>query len=697
MKAQAGSISARRIDDQRRKSQAKFSIIALIVMSAITAIPATAADAGASPPDKQFNYLDEIVVHAEKLDQSMMNTAASVVVVDSGALEQQAGKGTKDLLALIPNITTTGTGNFAPAVRGVDGTGPAQGADAFLAGTRSRLNVQIDGRPTSYNEIVFGDVSIWDVQQVEVLRGPQSALQGRDAIAGTIAVVTKNPTFNTEASARVVGSNYDGREYDAAFSAPIVSDQLAFRIAAQYTSSESFLSMTGFDGANNPGEFTSTTVRGKLLYAPTSNFSTLLTVNYAETRAPQAEIVARPFNNDVSSPPHMPVFQPRTESGILATNWKLSDAATLVNTLSYTDLNVQRFAPAGTGNANIDGNQIVEEPTLRFKAMDGQITGLGGLYFFYAHEHDYLDLIGGGTFADNTWTAAGYGEATYAFSNHFDVTLGARYEQETHERHGQLAFFLINFDEVSRVFLPKAIFAWHPTNTFTVGVDADRGYNGGGAGFTYFPPFTSYTFSPEYVWDYEGFVRASLADGRLALTGNVFYSRYHDMQLPFYLGAQSIVIRNANEAETHGLEFNARWHALQNMEVFGMVGLLKTEITSDPGSGAEGNNLPRSPLLTTDFGVRYTHSRGFEFNVDARYSDSYFSDVLNTPRAKVGSFWVANAQLGYRFPHTRVFGYANNIFNGDNPILISPGATPNADVANLLHPRTYGAGVQVDF
>jgi iron complex outermembrane recepter protein len=699
MKAQAGPSPASRNDCRIQRSQAKhFFIISIITAAAmVAAIPASAQNAGASPTDKQSNSLDEIIVRAEKQGRTVMDTATSVVVIDASALEQQSGTGTRDLLDLIPNITTSGTGNFAPAVRGIDGTGPAQGADAFLAGTRSRLNVQIDGRPATYNEITFGDVAIWDVQQMEILRGPQSALQGRDAIAGTIAVETKNPTFDTEGSARVVGSNYDGREYDAAFSAPIVSDQLAFRIAAQHSSSESFVSFTPFDGSNNPGEFSSTTVRSKLLYAPTSEFSTLLTLNYAETRAPQAEQITRPFDSDVSSTPQMPVFQPRTESGILATNWKLSDAATFTNTMSYTDLKVLRFAPAGTGNVDIDGNQIVEEPNVRFKALDGQLTGLGGLYFYYAHQHEYIDLIGGGTFADNTWTAAGYGEATYAFSPQFDLTVGARYEEETHERQGQLAFFLIDFDQVNRVFLPKAVLTWHPSSTISFGVDADRGYNGGGAGFTYFPPFAAYTYSPEYVWDYEGFVRASLADGRVALTANVFYSRYHDMQLPYQLSAESIVIRNADAAETHGAEISAVWRAVQNLQVFTSLGLLKTEITNDPGSGAEGNDLPRSPRLTADFGIRYSHPQGVEFSVDARYSDTYFSDVLDTPRAKVGPLWLANTQLGYQFPHTRVFGYVKNIFNSDSPILIAPGATPDADIANIQHPRTYGIGVQVDF
>jgi outer membrane receptor protein involved in Fe transport len=202
MKAQAGSSPASRNDRRRQRSQAKYSfVIAIVAAAMVAAVPASAQNASANPPDKQSNSLDEIVVRAEKQGRSIMDTATSVVVIDAAALEQQAGTGTKDLLELIPNITTSGTGNFAPAVRGVDGTGPAQGADAFLAGTRSRLNVQIDGRPATYNEITFGDFAIWDVQQMEILRGPQSALQGRDAIAGTIAVETKNPTFDTEGSA----------------------------------------------------------------------------------------------------------------------------------------------------------------------------------------------------------------------------------------------------------------------------------------------------------------------------------------------------------------------------------------------------------------------------------------------------------------------------------------------------------------
>lgn len=148
--------------------------------------------------------LQTVIVTADKLGRSLQDTPASVVVLKAEELERRAGATTtRDVLANIPNIVYTGTGNIAPTVRGVDSTGASQGVDAFIAGSRARLNMQIDGRPASYNEIVFGDSALWDVQQVEVLRGAQSTLQGRNAISGTIATKTKDPTFTTEGAVRL--------------------------------------------------------------------------------------------------------------------------------------------------------------------------------------------------------------------------------------------------------------------------------------------------------------------------------------------------------------------------------------------------------------------------------------------------------------------------------------------------------------
>jgi iron complex outermembrane recepter protein len=673
-------------------------LVRTAVLAALTA--ATAANAQEQSSANAGFVLDEVTVTAERLGRSLMDTSTSIVVLDAQDLERRAQiEGARDLLARIPNITTTGTGNFAPAVRGVDGTGPAQGADAFLAGTRPRLNVQIDGRPASYNEVVFGDVGIWDVAQVEVLRGPQSALQGRNAIAGTLAVKTNDPTYDTQARVRVVGGNYKNREYAAAFSAPLVDEQLAFRVAAQRKSSESFIKMRGYEGVSDPREIESTTARAKLLIEPKAlaGFSTVITLNHSKIRSPQGESAARPFNDHLSSVPVDPIFEPRTNSGIIGTKWEINDALTFSNTLAYTDFNIKRHTEAGSGNANIDGDELVAEPLLHFTGLDGRLSGLGGLYYFKAQQDEFIDLIGGGTFNDRTETKAAFGEATYALTDRFDVTFGARLESEHRERVGSVAIFAIDLDETYEVFLPKLVLTWHAMPGLTVGTVVGRGYNGGSAGFTYSEPFESYTFDPEYVWNYEAFVRASLADGKVALIGNVFFSQYKDMQLPFSLSELSTVIRNADKAETYGVELGAKWRPVRDLELFGEVGLLQTKVTSYPGSGIEGNDLPRSPATTANVGMIYDHPSGLQFTIEARYSEAYYSDVLSDPRGKIDPYWLANAQVGYTFSRVKVFAYGSNLFDADDPIFIYPGATPAEDSANILRPRTYGVGVQVEF
>lgn len=149
--------------------------------------------------DEGSGGIPEIIVTAEMIRRPQMLTGNSAVILTRKDLEDRSGLDTvRDVLETVPNLTlVTGTGK-APTLRGVDGTGPAENANAFFAGSRARLNWRIDGRPASYNEVVFGDIGLWDIDHIEVLRGPQSTLVGRNAIAGTVVVATIDPTFVRE-------------------------------------------------------------------------------------------------------------------------------------------------------------------------------------------------------------------------------------------------------------------------------------------------------------------------------------------------------------------------------------------------------------------------------------------------------------------------------------------------------------------
>jgi outer membrane receptor protein involved in Fe transport len=662
---------------------------------------ACAASAASTAAIAQLPAPETVVITGEKIARSLMDTASSVEVLRGVDIEQRGLDTTSGLLGQIPNLVVTETSNLAPAVRGLDGTGPAQGADAFFAGTRPRINFQVDGRTLSYNEVVFSDAALWDVDRVEVFRGPQSTLQGRNAIAGAIITRTRDPSYNFGAGGRVLFGDYETRQYSGYVTGPILDDQLAFRLSADVRRSQSYVDFEPFPGIEDPDLYESISLRGKLLFEPAGapGVSALLTLSHVDHIAPQDLGVARPFEDHVAAFPRMPRFGTRADSAILDAGWEITEGLALRGVFSATDLRVRRWSDPGAGNAVINASEYVAEPRLEFQAFGGMISGFAGVHVFRNTQDEEIDLFGGGGFDDSTDTDAVFGEATWNVVTDVDLTFGGRLEREKRRRTGVIGPFVIDFDETYEVFLPKFVAMWRANPALTVGASVARGYNGGAAGFTYDPPFVSYTYDPEFVWNYEAFVRKSFAEGRGMATLNAFYSSFRDLQLPFDLNPDpaiwSYVIRNADEAESYGAEASLRY-TFAELQLFASVGLLQTEVTNYPDSGIEGNEFARSPAFTTAFGANYMHPSGFEVGTDIRFTDTYHTEVVNDPFDKAGSYWAVNARAAYHFRGARVFVTVENIFDTAQPILLSPGATRDEDVANILHPRRFQFGVAFD-
>ncbi|HVV28307.1 MAG TPA: TonB-dependent receptor [Rhizomicrobium sp.] len=655
---------------------------------------AVAQDAGQAGQSS----LETVIITAEKNPQSLRDTPASTVVTTAADLDNLAETyTTTSLLERIPNIVVTSPGNSAPAVRGLDGTGPASGADAFFAGSRPRLNYQVDGRTLGYNDSIYLDSALWDVQQVEVYRGAQSTLQGRNAIAGVIAIKTKDPTFDWEGDARVLAGNQGEEQVSGAVSGPLIDDLLAFRLAADFRQSEFYVPFTSYPEDKNPGRYRSIGLRGKLLLTPAGNVTSLLTIAYNDARAPQSGYVAKPYDDLVAAAPLQPVFRVRTGTLISDTNWTIGDLFSAELNLSGSDFRVDRYSPVGQGNARIDGQEYVAQPFLRAHTEDGRLSGFIAAYVFRTHQNESIDLFGGGTFHDRTETTAGFGELTYKFTPALRLTAGARYEEENRYRVGSDGPFVINLDATYKEFLPKATLAWDVLDNVTIGATAGRGYNGGGAGFTYSAPFISYEYKPEFVWDYEGFVRASLLDHRLTLTGNVFYNDYKDLQLPFVFNPTSTVIRNAERATTYGAEVQANYKPVEDAEIFASIGLLQTKVNEDADPTIQGNELPRSPAFTSDVGFNVTPWRKLTVGADLRYTDAYYSDAFNNARGKTSPYAIVNAQVSYDFEAARIFVATRNLFDSRAPVVIGPGTTPAQDIATLTRPRTFTVGLERKF
>lgn len=492
------------IEARRLKRGSTFALISSIC----------AADGIVLAQDDSVIELEPIKVTGEKTVRTVKTTSASVSVLTDEDLRERPGNATlEEVLGQLPNLLSTGTGNFAPTIRGSDTTGPAQGATAFIAGTRPRTTVQIDGRPLTYNEFIFGQTELWDVERVQVFRGPQTTLQGRNSIAGAIVIDTKDPTFEYEGGARAIFGNYGTRQFSGVVSGPIVDDQLAFRVAVDQRYHESFVEVVMPPvGVEDPNEEDATNVRGKLLFVPQAQpeFSAKLTYNHADNRQPQTEGVDAPFEDRTltnTTPGQFPLFATDVDSGILDLGYFLTPRLELRNATTYSDVKVNRLTDPGSGIAEILADEFTNETILEYTAPEDGLQAILGTYYFNAKTDESIDIAGGGNFDDETQTAAIFGEGTITFFDKLDFTLGGRYEHEERERGGSLGDFVIDLDETFAAFLPKVGVAYRPSDRFTYGATVQRGFNGGGAGIAFTPPFPSFIFDEEYVWNYEAFVR----------------------------------------------------------------------------------------------------------------------------------------------------------------------------------------------
>ena len=667
-----------------------------------TMLLAAGAAAHAQGPGNSESDQD-IVVLGEKQGRSIKETSTSLTIFDANALLTRPDiNSAQDILSRLPNTTQLGKSGIAPSIRGVDGTGPALGANAFLAGTRSRINIQVDGRPITYNEIINGDPQLWDVEQVEVLRGPQSTYQGRNAIGGAMFIKTRDPGANFEAGGRLVIGEQSTRQAAAYISVPLIGEQLGVRVSADYKESDSFVDMAPTPYAAHPEQYRAHTIRAKLVMRPNAleGFTGNLIFTTSKFRGPQVEASKRPFSDGIS--PYTgtePVHIPSTTSGIANLAYEVSDTLTLESMNSYTDFKFIRHA--ANAPARIDGDEIIWEPRARFKSAEGRFKGVIGAYYYRSKQKEQIAIAGLARFVDRTKTLAGYAEGTLELTDQLKVSAGARYEEEKRRRFNTAGLFVVNLDDTYKAFLPKFGISYDITPEATVGVSASRGYNGGGAGFTFNPPFVNFSFGPEFVWNYEAYIRTEIRPS-LSFNANVFYSDYEGMQIPFDLNPDPLlnsqIILNAKDVKNYGAEIGLRWRPVPMVEIFGDIGLLHTKVHAK-GFVIDGTELARAPDVTGNFGALYRDPNGFEASVDARYSGGYFSDEVNFPGGRVGSYWMANAQVAYNFPIVRIFASLTNIFDTRKPLALNTGndATLANDLAYLPNPRRLMGGIQVKF
>ncbi|WP_071524199.1 TonB-dependent receptor domain-containing protein [Providencia sneebia] len=628
-----------------------------------------------------------IIVTGERFDRREVETGSSLNIITQKELERRPDLNSlTQVFKNTPNVIDTGLGNELPSIRGIEGS-TAVGAMAFITGARPRLNVSIDGHTSNYNDLAFGSKSTWDMRQIEVYRGPQSYAQGRNAIAGSVVAQSNDPSNKYEGAARLGYGNQNLRQYSAMLSGPLINEELLFRLSVDRQDRKSFEHLAKYSPAGDSRKFESTATRAKLLWLPSAfpDFYSRYTFYHVDSRTPQGEFKPRNEFETFRS-----VFQIRSATNIWDVGYEINDTLKFENKAIYSNFIQDRYALPVGGPARVEGHEFQIEPILKFDTE--KYRGLLGLFYYNSPQDETVLINVKNAYRDKTNTKAVYGEITFDPSEHIEINMSARYEEEEHKRYGG-SLFVVDYENTEKVFLPKFDAAWLFNDNHRVGAKVVRGYNPGGAGVSFTPPFKIYQYDTEYVWSYELYHRWISADNRLKLSTNLFYNDYKDLQVPYYDMSGYAIMDNADKAITYGAEFNLNWQANDDINLYAGVGLLKTKIkeyTENPSY--ENNKLSRSPSYTLNAGGSYQLPAGFEVGANMNYTDSYYSSVSNSRDSKTNGYSQANAYIAYNFKNGRVTLYTENAFDSHEKTKIITGG-----YTTYQQPRLVGISTELRF
>ncbi|MEM6909359.1 MAG: TonB-dependent receptor [Pseudomonadota bacterium] len=338
---------------------------------------------------------EPIIVIGTKQNVDVQDTAESVEVFTAERFDRENLFDIGDALARTPNVSVI-AGNLAGiSIRGINRLGTNG------AGQGAAINVFQDGVPLARRALEFGSSSAWDIEQLEVLRGSQSTVQGRNSIAGAVVLQSKKPTFDWEAAARLRAAEFGTLQTAGAISGPIIADQLAFRVSADYQESDGFITDT-FSG--DRFDFReSLTLRGRLLFQPEaiSGLSALLTMEYNDRlNGDQPRVISPPGDLNFD-PQSRTTFEGRKDTSDFE-SWKaiadityaFSDSVTLKLLGTYEDAD---SVIDGTQRALNQPDQLVlvvngQEETYSAEARlefdFDELTGFVGGYYFSNERND---------------------------------------------------------------------------------------------------------------------------------------------------------------------------------------------------------------------------------------------------------------------------------------------------------------------
>ncbi|NIB38367.1 TonB-dependent receptor [Pseudomaricurvus alkylphenolicus] len=701
----------------------------LVSMSLIS--PTLWATETATSDDELAFQIEEIVVTANRRSESLQEAAVTVSAFSSASLDKAQIERITDLQFSSPGLNIDSfSGDTQITMRGV-------GTNAFGIGVDNSVAVYVDGVYMSRQSVA--NQEFIDVERIEVLKGPQATLYGRNATGGAINIVSKAPSEQLEMEMDVRVGNYQSRRYRAAISGALGSKTVLGRISVIKSENDGYSEnllpgSEDFDRIDNNG------VRAALLITPTEDLDITLRADYSEQDGSgvayqRVESTALAFsfpfgpfgpNGTYDSSPRRAYHnlednRPARQYGYNAKVEYNFDSATVTSISAYNrgetgptfedldDSEIDLLHNNGTTSTSSTYSQEIVLTSAPGDGSDGNFDWLLGALYMKddARQNDsyfvYGPLPTESKTLDNTAYAL-FGEASYYLSEKLVATLGLRYSHESKEMLDVNSG--IDYQDDWSDVSPKLGLKYIVSDDIMIYANLAKGFKSGG----YNIQDASNSFDPEELWSLESGIKSTLYDGRVRLNASAFLYDYSDMQVnqsylhPFF--GPTLFIDNAGEAEVFGAELEVLGQITDRLSLGLNLAYLNAKFSdgieiSDPDTtlpvDVSGNALPKSPDWSASLSAQYAIpvfnlgelSLGLEYYYQGENYHSPFEEDLI--RSDSYDNINANATFTSNDEHWHVSVFGRNITDEE----IVSGVT--ADSFGLIHtyaaPRTYGIEV----
>jgi iron complex outermembrane receptor protein len=671
-------------------------------------------------PAKEAATIEAVVVTAQKRQERLKDVPISISVLGGKDLEESSFQGVTDALETVPSLAATRTpqgGGTQVVLRGVGAGGP-------LFSGASPVAYYLDSAPFALTiSAIAPDPNIYDLKQVEVLRGPQSTLYGANAENGVVRVLTNDANlYNFEFKARTLSSttqggdgNYGG---DMAINVPIIDGKLGARAAVDYQNLSGWINRPTADHINN-AELRN--YRFKINAQPTDALSVGLSTWFVRDNygGPSSSSSDRTVNSKVPEP-----LTTSYESYALKLGYELGDSSiwSAASYLHYLNTSVYDLGKANIGlplgtplYANLPAEMFSEETVFNSALGSSWHWTAGG---FYRHEKDRTTAqipefgppIG---FEDGIDSYAAFGQIGWRFlSDEFDLTLGLRYYHDnlSSQNVQDKGFVAAPLDRVTTSFsgvTPRAALTWYPSSRLTVYGSYSEGFR---AAAPQDPGIALPAAKSDKLHNYEFGAKGDLFDNRLSFDSALYYIKWTQIQqlitVPDNYGIPVAAIVNAQSASGVGVDFAVTARPTRALELgvtFGWSGLTidGNVLSSGVILFNKGDRLNYSPEYTGGLSAKYTFpvSGGLSgrVTVSGNYSSRETDRNVNLGKTIVNTgdnLFDGRASFAVLWPtHWSATLYVDNFTN-------NYGATPafGFPVAELRpRPRPRTAGLRAEY